>query len=55
VTADDRLNPSQQQAWLSYMRVYHRMEYEMNRQLPSECGMSLGDYTVMNVPTAAAP
>jgi hypothetical protein len=33
VTDDDRLSPSQQRAWLSYMRVYHRMEYEMNRQL----------------------
>jgi DNA-binding MarR family transcriptional regulator len=53
VTADDRLNTSQQQAWLSYMRVYHRMEYEMNRQLQSECGMSLGDYTVMNALTNA--
>ncbi|MDT5221922.1 MAG: hypothetical protein QOF15_4027, partial [Mycobacterium sp.] len=53
MTADDRLNPSQQQAWLSYMRVYHRMEYEMNRQLQSECGMSLGDYTVMNALTNA--
>jgi DNA-binding MarR family transcriptional regulator len=30
------------------MQVYHRLEYEMNRQLQSECGMSLGDYTVMN-------
>ena len=36
VTAHDRLDPSQQQAWLSYMRVYHRMEYEMNRQLQSD-------------------
>jgi DNA-binding MarR family transcriptional regulator len=53
VTADDWLNPSQQQAWLSYMRVYHRMEYEMNRQLQSECGISLGDYTVMNALTNA--
>lgn len=42
------LNASQQRTWLSYMRVYHRLEYEMNRQLLSECGMSLGDYTVMN-------
>jgi DNA-binding MarR family transcriptional regulator len=28
--------------------VYHRLEYEMNSQLQSECGLSLGDYTVMN-------
>jgi DNA-binding MarR family transcriptional regulator len=30
------------------MQVYHRLEYEMNRQLLAECAMSLGDYTVMN-------
>lgn len=42
------LTPAQQRAWLSYMQVYHRLEYEMNRQLQSECGLSLGDYTVMN-------
>jgi DNA-binding MarR family transcriptional regulator len=35
------------------MRVYHRLEYEMNRQLQAECGMSLGDYTVMNALTNA--
>ena len=44
----DRLTPSQQRAWLSYMRVYHRLEYEMNRHLQAECGLSLGDYTVLN-------
>jgi DNA-binding MarR family transcriptional regulator len=53
VTDDDGLNPSQQRAWLSYMRVYHRLEYEMNRHLQAECGMSLGDYTVMNALTNA--
>ncbi len=42
------LTPSQQRAWLSYMRVYHRLEYEMNRHLQAECGLSLGDYTVLN-------
>ena len=42
------LNDSQQRAWLSFMRVYHRMEYEMNSHLQAECGMSLGDYTVLN-------
>ena len=53
MTEDGRLSPSQQRAWLSYMRVYHRLEYEMNRQLQAECGMSLGDYTVMNALTNA--
>jgi DNA-binding MarR family transcriptional regulator len=42
------LNPSQQRAWLAYMRVYHRLEYEMNRQLQADFGLSLGDYTVLN-------
>ena len=47
--SDDRwLTPSQQRTWLSYMRVYHRLEYEMNRHLQAECGLSLGDYTVLN-------
>ena len=53
MTDEGRLSPSQQRAWLSYMRVYHRLEYEMNRQLQTECGLSLGDYTVMNALTNA--
>ena len=47
-SGDRWLTPSQQRAWLSYMRVYHRLEYEMNRHLQAECGLSLGDYTVLN-------
>ncbi|BBX09688.1 MarR family winged helix-turn-helix transcriptional regulator [Mycolicibacterium aichiense] len=42
------LNASQQRTWLNYMRVYHRLEYEMNRQLLADCGLSLSDYTVLN-------
>ena len=53
MTDDGGLSSSQQRAWLSYMRVYHRLEYEMNRHLQAECGMSLGDYTVMNALTNA--
>lgn len=45
---DYPLTPSQQRAWLHYMQVYHRLEYEMNRQLQTDAGLSLGDYTVMN-------
>jgi DNA-binding MarR family transcriptional regulator len=45
---DYPLTPSQQRAWLHYMQVYHRLEYEMNRQLQTDSGLSLGDYTVMN-------
>ena len=43
-----KLTLSQQRAWLSYMQVYHRLEYEMNRQLQTDSGLSLSDYTVMN-------
>jgi DNA-binding MarR family transcriptional regulator len=49
----ERLTRSQQEAWVNYMRVYHRLEYEMNRQLQQECGMSLSDYTVLNALTNA--
>jgi DNA-binding MarR family transcriptional regulator len=42
------LTATQQRTWLHYMQVYHRLEYEMNRQLQAECGISLADYTVMN-------
>jgi DNA-binding MarR family transcriptional regulator len=48
------LTAAQQRTWLNYMRVYLRMEYEMNRQLQSDCGLSLADYTVMNA-LAEAP
>ena len=47
------LTPSQGRTWLSYMGVYHRLEFEMNRQLQAECGLSLADYTVMNALSAA--
>ncbi|WP_197381446.1 MarR family winged helix-turn-helix transcriptional regulator [Mycolicibacterium mengxianglii] len=57
-TDGGELTPSQQRAWVSYMRVYHRLEYEMNRHLQHDCGMSLGDYTVLtalsNAPGRAA-
>lgn len=42
------LSATQQRTWLNYMQVYHRLEYEMNRQLQAEFGVSLADYTVMN-------
>ncbi|MDV3123480.1 MarR family winged helix-turn-helix transcriptional regulator [Mycobacterium sp. 21AC1] len=42
------LTPTQQRAWLNYMRVYHRLEYEMNHHLRTECGLSLYDYTVLS-------
>lgn len=42
------LSATQQLTWLNYMRVYHRLEYEMNRQLQTDFGISFADYTVMN-------
>jgi DNA-binding MarR family transcriptional regulator len=50
---DYPLTPSQQWTWLQYMQVYHRLEYEMNRQLQTDSGVSLGDYTVMNAVSQA--
>jgi DNA-binding MarR family transcriptional regulator len=50
---DYPLDPARQRAWLNYMRVYHRLEYEMNRHLQTGCGLSLGDYTVLNALSAA--
>lgn len=45
---DYPLTPAQQRAWMTYMRVYHRLEYEMNHHLRAECGVSLDDYTVLS-------
>lgn len=42
------LSPTQQRTWLNYVQVYHRLEYELNRQLQAEFGVSLADYTVMS-------
>ena len=42
------LTATQQRTWLNYMQVYHRLEYEMNRQLQADSGISLAEYTVMN-------
>jgi DNA-binding MarR family transcriptional regulator len=40
-------------AWLAFMRVQMRMNYEMNRQLQSDSDLSLADYHVLNALTAA--
>jgi DNA-binding MarR family transcriptional regulator len=42
------LSPKQQRAWLAYMRVQLRMNYEINRQLQRDSDLSLADYHVMN-------
>ncbi|MGV0041972.1 MarR family winged helix-turn-helix transcriptional regulator [Mycobacterium colombiense] len=41
------LTPKQQRAWVAYMRVQLRMNYEMNRQLQADSGLSLSDYDVL--------
>jgi DNA-binding MarR family transcriptional regulator len=43
-----RLTRQQQRAWLAYMRVQLRLNYEMNRQLQTDSGLSLADYDVLN-------
>ena len=42
------LSPSQLRAWVAYMRVQLRMNYEINRQLQRDSGLSLSDYHVLN-------
>ncbi|BCI83375.1 hypothetical protein MTY66_50000 [Mycolicibacterium sp. TY66] len=41
------LTPKQQRAWVAYMRVQLRMNYEINRQLQADSGLSLADYDVL--------
>jgi DNA-binding MarR family transcriptional regulator len=41
------LTPVQQRAWLAYIRVQLRMNYEMHRQLLADSGLSLSDYHVL--------
>jgi DNA-binding MarR family transcriptional regulator len=41
------LTPAQQRAWVAYMRVQLRMNYEINRQLQADSGLSLADYDVL--------
>src|SRR3979409_847546 len=42
------LSPSQQRTRAAYMRVQLRMNYEINRQLQRDSGLSLADYHVLN-------
>jgi len=41
------LTPPQDRAWTAFMRAQLRMNYEMNRQLQSDAGLSLSDYDVL--------
>ncbi|MFE3289204.1 MarR family winged helix-turn-helix transcriptional regulator [Rhodococcus sp. NPDC059234] len=47
------LSPSQQRVWVAYMRVQLRMNYEINRQLQLDSGLSLADYHVLNALSTA--
>ena len=47
------LTPVQQRAWLAYIRVELRMNYEMHRQLQSDSGLSLSDYHILVALTTA--
>lgn len=46
-TKQEWLTPQQQRAWVAYMRVQLRMNYEMNRQLQADSNLSLSDYDVL--------
>ncbi|MGB8406727.1 MAG: MarR family winged helix-turn-helix transcriptional regulator [Mycobacterium sp.] len=48
------LTPPQQRAWVAFMHVQLRMNYEINNQLQRDSGLSLADYHVMN-PLSMAP
>jgi DNA-binding MarR family transcriptional regulator len=47
------LEGDQQRVWLAYIRIQLRLSYEMNRQLLSDCGMSLPDYDVLTALSVA--
>ncbi|PXX08021.1 DNA-binding MarR family transcriptional regulator [Mycolicibacterium moriokaense] len=42
------LSPPHKRAWVAYMRVQLRMNYEINRQLQQDSDLSLADYHVLN-------
>jgi DNA-binding MarR family transcriptional regulator len=42
------LSAAELRAWVAYMRVQLRMNYEINRQLQRDSGLSLADYHVLN-------
>jgi DNA-binding MarR family transcriptional regulator len=42
------LSAEQEAAWFAYMRVVLRLDYELNRQLQQDSGLSLADFDVLN-------
>src|ERR1700754_3780026 len=47
------LSPAHQRAWVAFMRVQLRMNYEINRQLQRDSDLSLADYHVLNALSTA--
>src|SRR5260370_30062064 len=47
------LSPSQLRAWVAFMRVQLRMNYEINSQLQRDSDLSLPDYHVLNALSSA--
>jgi DNA-binding MarR family transcriptional regulator len=47
------LSPPQLRAWVAFMRVQLRMNYEINRQLQRDSDLSLADYHVLNALSTA--
>ncbi|WP_410569461.1 MarR family winged helix-turn-helix transcriptional regulator [Amycolatopsis sp. cmx-4-61] len=41
------LSEAETAAWYAYMKVHLRLEYELNRQLRADSGISLADYHVL--------
>ncbi|MDQ7806974.1 MarR family winged helix-turn-helix transcriptional regulator [Amycolatopsis sp. A133] len=47
------LSSAETAAWYAYMKVHLRLEYELNRQLRADSGLSLADYHVLVALTSA--
>src|ERR1700677_2880620 len=47
------LSPSQLRAWVAFMRVQLRMNYEINSQLQRDSDLSLPDYHVLHALSSA--
>ncbi|WP_410612041.1 MarR family winged helix-turn-helix transcriptional regulator [Amycolatopsis sp. lyj-109] len=48
------LSSAETAAWYAYMKVHLRLEYELNRQLRADSGISLADYHVLVALTSAS-
>jgi DNA-binding MarR family transcriptional regulator len=48
------LSPAQQRVWLAWIRISLRLDYELNRELQDDSGLSHSDYHVL-VALAGAP